>query len=130
MGSPISGYIAEIVLQKLEAAVFETQKPPFGVCYVDATFAIIMSGRQAAFKAQLNSIFTNIQFTMEEEKDGALPLLDVLVRRRDGGELTTSVFRKPTKCRAQCKDYSSNYTGQTSRRLATRIKEHRSAIRN
>ncbi len=32
--------------------------------------------------------------------------------------------------RAQCKDCSSNYPGQTLRKLATRIKEHRSAIRN
>ncbi len=31
---------------------------------------------------------------------------------------------------AQCKDCSCNYTGQTSRKLATRLKEHRSAIRN
>ncbi len=32
--------------------------------------------------------------------------------------------------RAQCKDCSSYYTGQTSRKLATRSKKHRSAIRN
>ncbi len=32
--------------------------------------------------------------------------------------------------RAQCKDCSGYYTGQTSKRLATRIKEHRSAISN
>ncbi len=31
---------------------------------------------------------------------------------------------------AQCKDCFSNYTGQTSRKLATRLKEHRLAIRN
>ncbi len=31
MGSPMSGYIAEIVLQKLEAVSFETQKPSFWV---------------------------------------------------------------------------------------------------
>ncbi len=42
----------------------------------------------------MNSIFTDIQFTMEEEKYGAQPFLDVFVRRRDDGELTTSVFRK------------------------------------
>ncbi len=33
-------------------------------------------------------------------------------------------------CRAQCEDSSSNYTGQTSRKLATRLKENHSAIRN
>ncbi len=32
--------------------------------------------------------------------------------------------------RVQCKDYSSNYTGQTSRMVGTRLKEHRLAIRN
>ncbi len=32
--------------------------------------------------------------------------------------------------RAQCKDCSSNYTGQTSTKIATRIKEHQAAIRN
>ncbi len=65
MGSPISRYIAEIVLQTLEAAAFETQKPSNWVCYVDDTFVIIKSGRQAVFKAHLNSILMDIQFTME-----------------------------------------------------------------
>ncbi len=32
--------------------------------------------------------------------------------------------------RTQCKDCSNNYTGQTSSKIATRLKEHRSAIRN
>ncbi len=35
MGSPISGYIAEIALRKLEAVAFETQKPSFWVRYFD-----------------------------------------------------------------------------------------------
>ncbi len=42
---------------------------------------ITRSGRKGVFKAHLKSIITDIQFTMEEEKDGALPFLDVLVRR-------------------------------------------------
>ncbi len=108
MGSPISGYIAEIVLQNLEAVAFETQKPSFWVRYVDDTFAIIKNGRQAAFKAQLNSIYTDIQFTMDEEKDGTLPFLDVLVRRRDNGVLTTSVVRKTTNT-LQMLSYKSNH---------------------
>ncbi len=45
MGSPISGYIAEIILQKLEAVAFETQKPSCWVRYVDDTFAIIKNGK-------------------------------------------------------------------------------------
>ncbi len=97
MGSPITGHVAEIVLQKLEAAAFETQQLSFWVHYVGDTFGIIKSGRQADFKTHLNSIFTDMQFRMEEEKDGALSLLDVLVRRRNGGELTKSVsWRRPT----------------------------------
>ncbi len=45
---------------------------------------------------------------MEEEKDGALPFLDALVRRRDNGELTTSVFRKTTNT-SQMLSYKSNH---------------------
>ncbi len=44
--------------------------------------------------------------------------------RIDPSEQSSIIYR------AQCKDCYSNYTGQTSRRLATRIKEHQSAIRN
>ncbi len=45
---------------------------------------------------------------MEEEKDEALPFLDVLVRRRDDGELTTSVFRKTTNT-LQMLAYNTNH---------------------
>ncbi len=127
MGSPISGYIAEIVLQKLETGAFESQKPSFWERYVDENFTIIKSDRQAAFKAHLNSIFTDIQFKMEEEKNGALPFLDVLVRRRDNGELTTSVFRKTTNI-LQMLSYKSNHP-QTHKRscvkpLFKRVETH------
>ncbi len=44
--------------------------------------------------------------------------------RIDPSEQSSIIYR------AQCKDCPSNYAGQTSRRLATRIKEHRSAMRN
>ncbi len=44
--------------------------------------------------------------------------------RIDSSEQSSIIYR------ALCKDCSSNYTGQTSRKLTTRIKEHRSAIRN
>ncbi len=44
--------------------------------------------------------------------------------RIDPSEQSSIIYR------AQRKDCSSYYTGQTSQRLATRIKEHRSALRN
>ncbi len=44
--------------------------------------------------------------------------------RIDPSEQSSIIYR------TQCKDCTSYYTGQTSRRLATRTKEHRSAIRN
>ncbi len=65
MGSHISGYIAEIGLQELKAAAFEFLKPTIWVRYVDDTFVIVKSGRQADFKAHLNSIFKDIQSRME-----------------------------------------------------------------
>ncbi len=76
---------------------------------------ITRSGRKDVFKAHLKSIITDVQFTMEEEKDGALPFLDVLVRRRDDGELTTSkcsptktTIRRHTK-EATSKPYSNEW---------------------
>ncbi len=45
-------------------------------------------------------------------------------------EVTSSRIVWKIIYRAQCKDWSSNYTGQSSRKLATRLKEHRSTIRN
>ncbi len=116
IGSPIPGYITEIVLQKLEATAFETLKPPFGVRYVDETFVIIKSGKQGDFKTHLNSIFTDIQFTMEEEKDGVPPFLDAFVRRRDNGELTTSVFRKTTNT-LQMLSFNSTHPQAHKKRL-------------
>ncbi len=44
--------------------------------------------------------------------------------RIDQSEQSSIIYR------AQCKDCSSNYAGQTSRKLATRVEDHRSAIRN
>ncbi|BHF84219.1 hypothetical protein SprV_0902736900 [Sparganum proliferum] len=41
MGSPISGFIAEAVLQRLESLVFQHHKPKFWARYVDDTFVVI-----------------------------------------------------------------------------------------
>ncbi|BHF81663.1 hypothetical protein SprV_0802479600 [Sparganum proliferum] len=82
MGSPLSSLIAEAVLQRLEALAFDHYRPRLWVRYVDDTFVIINRDRIGEFTQHLTSIFPDIQFTMEEEKDCQLPFLDVLVQRK------------------------------------------------
>nr|VZI44606.1 unnamed protein product [Spirometra erinaceieuropaei] len=56
MGSPISGLIAEAVLQKLEKRLFGEYKPKFWARYVDDTFVIIDQDKISYYEELLNSI--------------------------------------------------------------------------
>nr|VZI02418.1 unnamed protein product [Spirometra erinaceieuropaei] len=96
MGSPISRFIAEAALQRLESLVFQHHKPTFWARYVDDTFVVIDRDQLLTFKERLNAVFPDIQFTMEEEENKQLAFLDVLVCRKDCGGLKTKVFRKAT----------------------------------
>ncbi|BHF65337.1 hypothetical protein SprV_0200834700 [Sparganum proliferum] len=78
MGSPISGFIAEAVLQRLEALVFQHHRTKFWVRYLDDTFVVIERNQVLTFKEHLNAVFPDIQFTMEEEENNQLAFLDVL----------------------------------------------------
>ncbi|BHF74453.1 hypothetical protein SprV_0501753900 [Sparganum proliferum] len=90
MGSPISGLIAELVLQLIEHLVFTKYQPKFWARYVDDTFAIVKSSDVEHLKELLNSVDPNIQFTMEAETNNQLPFLDVLVRRVEADEVMVS----------------------------------------
>nr|VZI34005.1 unnamed protein product [Spirometra erinaceieuropaei] len=65
MSLPISGRIAEAVLQKLERRLFEEYKPKFWARYVDDTFVIIDQDKINYYAGVLNSIIPDLQFTME-----------------------------------------------------------------
>nr|VZI17112.1 unnamed protein product [Spirometra erinaceieuropaei] len=82
MGSPISGFIAEAVLQRLESLVFQHHRPKFWTRYVDKTFVVIDRDQLLTFKEHVNAVFPNIQFTMEVEENNQLAFLDVLVCRK------------------------------------------------
>ncbi|BHF70394.1 hypothetical protein SprV_0301344400 [Sparganum proliferum] len=98
MGTTLSGLIADAVLQWLEQQVFSSYPPPpppkSWARYVDDTFVVIKRNEVKAFKALLNSIFPDIQFTMEEEVNNQLPFLDVQITRLTDGKIRTTVYRK------------------------------------
>ena len=96
MGSPISGVITEAVLRKLESIIFPEYRPRFWTRYVDDTFVIVKRNRKSHLQDRLNSVSPEVQFTMEDEENGHLPFLDVLVTRKEDGGLETMVSRKPT----------------------------------
>ena len=63
--------------------------------YVDDISAVFETKDHAAsFYSYINKQHSNIKFTMETEKNGKLPLLDVLVYSKPN--LVTSIYRKPT----------------------------------
>ena len=78
----------------IQSAVLQ---PKLWVRYVDDTFIIWPHGKEHlhAFHEHLNQQNPNIQFTIEEEKEGQLAFLDVLVTRQ-AGRMSTSVYQKPT----------------------------------
>nr|VZI45626.1 unnamed protein product [Spirometra erinaceieuropaei] len=114
MGPPISGLIAEAVLQKLEKRLFAEYKPKFWARYVDDTFVIIDQDKISYYEELLNSIIPDLQFTMEEEVESKLSFLDVLIYRQPDGKLATSVYRKPTNT-LQRLSYNSNHPLQHRR---------------
>nr|VZI00235.1 unnamed protein product [Spirometra erinaceieuropaei] len=127
MGSPISGLIAEAVLQKPERRLFEEYKPKFWAPYVDDTFVIIDRDKTDYYAELLNSIIVDLQFTTEEEVGDKLSFLDVLVCRQPNGKLATSVYRKPTNT-LQMLSYNSNHPlqhkGSCVRTLYRRAETH------
>ena len=100
MGSPISPVLADMFMEEFEQLAITTSdhKPKIWLRYVDDTFVIWQHGQDnlRLFLDHLNSLHTNIKFTMEEERNGSLSFLDVEVSRKQDGSLTRNIYRKPT----------------------------------
>ena len=98
MENPLSPIVANIYMEYFEEMALQTAmvKPKMWLRYVDDTF-VIWSGNMdelSVFHQHLNSLRPSIQ-SMEEESEGQLPFLDVLVKK-DNCRLITSVYRKKT----------------------------------
>lgn len=98
MGSPIAPVVANIFMEYFEEVSLRTAPfiPRYWWRYVDDVFAIVSREGVPQFLDHLNKIHPKIHFTAEEEQDGTLPFLDVLVKREPTGKLTHTVFRKST----------------------------------
>nr|VZI04412.1 unnamed protein product [Spirometra erinaceieuropaei] len=127
MGSPISGFIAEVVLPRLDSPVFQHHRPEFWAPPVDDTFVVIDRDQLMTFKEHLNAVFPDIQFTMEEEENNQLAFLNVLVCRKDCGGLKTKVLRKATNT-MQVLYFKSNspisHKHSSVNRLHRRVRAH------
>jgi len=96
MGSSISGTIADIFLQKLEKSIITgNTKIHLWTRYMDDVLAVIDSDASDEILQLLNSFHPNIQFTIEEEEQGKLPFLDVMIMRNEDS-IKTKVYRKST----------------------------------
>lgn len=100
MGSPLSPVAANLYMESYERRALDTAqlKPSIWYRYVDDVWAVWPHGAETltSFLDHLNGVHPNIKFTMEVEKDGSLPFLDVMTTRKPDGTLGHAVYRKPT----------------------------------
>ena len=98
MGSPISVVVANLFMENIEEKALQSFTCEVKVWkrYVDDTFVVLKAKDLDALHGHLNTQADGVAFTVEREKDGCLPFLDVEVRRADDGMLRTGVYRKST----------------------------------
>ena len=99
MGSPLSPIVANIYMEHFETKALETAPHPPSLWkrFVDDTFVILDTTHKEEFFQHINGIEEKIQFTAENTRaDGSLPFLDTLVKAKGDGNLSTSIYRKPT----------------------------------
>ena len=97
MGSPLSSFLAEAVLQDLEQkAVDNNDSIRTWERYVDDIFATVKTNDIDNILHTINNTTDNITFTVEREQNNQLAFLDVLMTKNNDGTLNTQVYRKKT----------------------------------
>lgn len=70
----------------------------------------------------LNTIHKNIlELTVELEKDGCLPFLDIMIFKKPDGTLGQGVYRKPTHTNLYLKNFSHHHPAQKRSALHTLV---------
>ena len=125
MGSPLSSFLAEAVMQDLEKlSVTNNNDIKTWNRYVLAT---VKKDKTDDILHTINNTTENIKFTKEEEDNNQLAFLDILLTRTDDGTINTQVYRKKTHT-DQILNFTSNHPTQHKisciRSLFNRIDTH------
>lgn len=111
MGNPLSPTIANIILDTLlDDAIKELNAKniqiKFLTKYVDDLFAVIKKADEEIILDTLNAYHNKIKFTVEKEKDGTLPYLDMMIIN-DNSKIITNWYAKPTSSGRMINFYST-----------------------
>ena len=112
MGGPASSTTAEIYMQAHERTAISMALNPLKVWeqFFDKVYSILKRTHLENFFQHINNLHQNIKCTIEEENNGVLAFLDI-VWKRDNGEISVLIYRKPRHT-DQYLHYSSHH--QTS----------------
>ena len=120
-GQPLHEFFEELALDNAPV------KPRLWKRYVDDTCCIVKKDATEGLLDHLNSVRPSIQLTVEVEKNGMLPFLDTLLRKREDGSLDITVYRKPTHTDRYL-DFQSHHPPHVKRGLVRCLHDRARAI--
>ncbi len=114
MGSPLSSFLAEVVMQDLEKrSVTNNANIKTWDRYVDDVLATVKKDKTDDILHTINNTTNNIRLNKEEEQNNQLAFLDVLLTRTEDSTIQTQVYRKKTHTGTdQILNYNSNHPTQ------------------
>ena len=98
MGFPVSPIVANLYVEYLVQKALSTapHPPRFWHRFVDDTIVIYKEVNKIGFLQHINSVGPAIRFTGGQQEDGSIPFLDTVVKPEADGNLSITVYRKPT----------------------------------